>query len=107
MTSLWAELGNGYIVLNVQGNGSFGQVIKAYSVSLNKFVAIKFIKNAFDSVQIAKRIYREVAILRQLSQMEGNVHTTELLDVVVSQNKGLFLVMGYYEHDLEQIVKRK
>ena len=103
---IWKGLGSAYVLEKIQGVGSFGQVVKAKSIKDDQAVAIKYIENAFESVHSAKRVYREVAILRHLTQMSNNDHTTKLLDVIVPE-RGVFLVMSYVEQDLAQIFKEK
>ena len=54
-----------YVIEKIQGEGTFGQVVKAYpKTGMSKPVAIKYIKNAFKNVESCKRVYREIAILR-------------------------------------------
>lgn len=72
-------------------------------------MAIKYIEDAFDSIHSAKRVYREIAILRRLSAMENNIFTAKLLDVIIpevegrEQPPGIFLVMSHVNQDLAQI----
>lgn len=67
---VWNCVLSKYIIDKIQGEGTFGQVVKAYSRNANnKPVAIKYIKNAFESQESCKRVYREIAILRQLTKM--------------------------------------
>lgn len=67
----------------------------------NKTVAIKYISNAFEDIKNAKKVYREVAILRRLSSMENNIFTVKLLDIVLPWVKGkpmpsgIFLIMSH------------
>lgn len=64
-------------------------------------MAIKYIEDAFDSIHSAKRVYREIAILRRLSAMEDNIFTVKIVDVVIpevedrEQPPGIFLVMNH------------
>jgi len=72
-------------------------------------VAIKYIANAFDDIHNVKSVYREIAILRQLSAMDDNIFTVKLLDVIIPEAKddddslGVFLVMSHVNQDLSQI----
>ena len=72
-------------------------------------MAIKYIEDAFDSIHSAKRVYREIAILRRLSAMEDNIFTVKLIDVIIpevegrEQPPGIFLVMNHVNQDLAQI----
>ena len=85
---VWKCLENDFEFHRIQGQGSFGQVVKATMKSKNKTVAIKYIEDAFDSIHTAKRVYREIAILRRLSTMENNIFTCKLLDVIIPEEEG-------------------
>jgi serine/threonine protein kinase len=54
-------------------------------------------------------IVRELTILRKLSQMENNVFTTKLTDVILAGDPNnflsMFLVMDYVEQDLAHLMK--
>ena len=72
-------------------------------------MAIKYIANAFDDIHNVKSVYREIAILRQLTAMDDNIFTVKLLDVIIPEAKddddslGVFLVMSHVNQDLSQI----
>lgn len=80
--------------------------MKATQKSTSKTVAIKYIEDAFDSIHSAKRVYREIAILRRLTGMEDNIFTAKLLDVIIpevegrEQPPGIFLIMSHVNQDL-------
>jgi len=40
-----------YVLLSKKGEGTFSEVIKAQSIKTNKFIAIKCMKNHFDSIE--------------------------------------------------------
>lgn len=106
---VWKCLEDDYELLKIQGQGSFGQVVKAIMKSKKKTVAIKYIEDAFDSIHCTKRVYREIAILRRLSSMENNIFTCKLIDVIIPEQEdrdqpcGIFLVMNHVNQDLSQI----
>lgn len=50
-------------------------------------MAIKYIADAFDSIYTAKRVYREIAILRRLSSMDNNIFTCKLIDVIIPEQE--------------------
>ena len=72
-------------------------------------MAIKYIADAFDDIHNVKSVYREIAILRQLTAMDDNIFTVKLLDVIIPEAKddddslGVFLVMSHVNQDLSQI----
>ena len=81
----------------------------------NKFVAIKKIDCSFDDTHYMMYVLRELTLLRQLSEMEGNHFTNKLLDVVVPEEayedimrlKSLFFVMEYIPHDLTSVLAKE
>jgi len=106
---VWSHIAADYNFIKIQGQGSFGQVVKATQKSTSKTVAIKYIQDAFDNIHSCKRVFREIAILRRLTQMENNIFTVKLLDVIIPEENesqypdGIFLVMDYVNQDLGQI----
>lgn len=46
-------------------------------------VAVKIIKNVFGTDYQARKVLREVSLLRQLSEIPGNVFTTQLYHVII------------------------
>ena len=82
---IWQELDFRYELLNVIGEGSFGQVRKAKCRHNGSLVAIKLIRNAFANRYEAKKLLREVQILRKLSSNENNIYCSKLLDIVIAE----------------------
>jgi serine/threonine protein kinase len=102
LPAVWQTISKDYEFLKIQGQGSFGQVVKATQKSKNKTVAIKYIADAFENIHSVKRVYREIAILRRLSSMEDNIFTVKLLDVIIPEKdnkeenpEGIFLIMSH------------
>ena len=85
---MWECLTTDYELHKIQGQGSFGQVVKATIKAKNEIVAIKYIADAFDDVHSVKRVYREITILRHLSQMDNNIFTVKLIDVIIPEVHG-------------------
>lgn len=53
-----------------------------------------------------KRTLSEVMILRHLTEMKENVHTTKILDIIVSDDcSNIFIVMNYISNDLKHVLK--
>ena len=61
------KVGNSYTLIKEIGSGSFGDVVLAVHRVTGKRVAIKKIDELFTYVADAKRMLREVLILRQLA----------------------------------------
>lgn len=56
--------------------------MKARHRTSNKEVAIKQIGDAFDHQYSARKVLREIQILRKLTFMKNNVFTTKLYDIM-------------------------
>lgn len=69
------------------GEGSFGQVMKATHKKSGQEFAIKLVRNTFNDQYSARKIVREVGILRKLSKMKGNLFTTKLYDVIIGEKE--------------------
>lgn len=83
ISHMWQQLPDDYIMEDLIGEGSFGQVIRAKHVKSSKKVAIKLVQNIYEDDYNARKILREVQILRNLSHMKNNVFSTKLYDVIV------------------------
>jgi serine/threonine protein kinase len=56
-----------------------------------------------------KKVLREVQILRMLSEMENNVFTTKLIDIIIPSEKDsdtIFLVMDYMPFSLRNLLNK-
>ena len=89
-----------YRLISKKGEGTFSEVLKAQSIKNGKYLAIKCMKNHFDSIDQVNNL-REIQALRRLSP---NPHIIKLYEVLYDQPTGrLALVfelmdMNIYEH---------
>lgn len=99
------EVGPRYTLVRLLGHGSYGEVAEALDNVTGRRVAIKRIINVFENKTDARRIYREVYILRQLRH-HPNVVT--LLDVVLPRSyesfNDLYMVFEYVDTDLYKLI---
>jgi serine/threonine protein kinase len=72
-------VGEGYLLLKEIGKGSYGHVVLARHIGTGRNVAIKKVSNVFKNDQDAKRLLREIQILRQ---MERHRNVIKLYDVI-------------------------
>ena len=72
------RLGPRYRLMQILGHGSYGEVAKAYDNVTKKHVAVKRMRNVFDQNTDAKRIFREIHLLRRLH----HPHVIRLLDII-------------------------
>lgn len=94
-------VGGKYKFISKKGEGTFSEVIKAQT-STNKFVAIKRMKNHFDSIEQVNNL-REVQALKKLSPHPGII---KLLEVVFERSTGrLSLVFEIMEMNIYELIR--
>lgn len=79
----WKFLDSEYELLSILGEGTYGKVIKARHRQSGQECAIKHIKDVFFNIYEAKKILREIHILRKLTNDQSNLFSVKLLDVIV------------------------
>ena len=72
---------HGYKINEKIGEGSFGVVLSATRLEDNKQFAIKLYKEPFKTQYIARQTYREINLMRRLSEMKGNSFTPHIVDL--------------------------
>jgi len=86
--------------------------VKARHRESKQVVAIKQITCLDEDDQLYKAIIREVHILRKLSIIEENCHTTKLIDIIAPEDFSkeekpyLFLVMDFMPADLHHMLDK-
>ena len=114
--AVWQTICHRYQPITFLGEGTFGQVVKARDLKSGKLVAIKLIRNAFSSNYESRKLLREIMILRQLTQMEDNVFSPGLIDILIPAKKtataspktfdDVFLVMDCIDLNLNSIFSK-
>ena len=82
---IWQQMEGKYDLSKVIGQGSFGQVRRARCKTDGSLVAIKLIRNAFRNSYEAKKLLREVEILRNFSENKNNIYCTKLHEIVIAK----------------------
>lgn len=98
-----------YVNLSPCGDGSYGFVASALDTITGRTVAIKKIKDTFSDIIDAKRILREIKLLRQFNSHENIV---TILDIMTyppdtTDFQDIYIVTNLFESDLERIIRSK
>jgi mitogen-activated protein kinase 1/3 len=98
------EVGERYTLIRILGHGSYGEVAEAYDNVAQRRVAIKRILSIFDNETDARRICREIYILRQMH----HPNCISLLDVVAPRDfqsfEDLYLIFEYVDTDMYKLI---
>lgn len=93
---------NKYRLISKKGEGTFSEVLKAQSIKTEKHVAIKCMKNHFDSVDQVNNL-REIQALRRLA---GHPNIIKLHEVLYDEPTGrLALVFELMDMNLYEAIK--
>ncbi len=102
------EIDKRYSNLELIGRGAYGAVCSANDGVHKQKVAIKKIGNVFEDVTKAKRILREIKLLRHLN---GHENVIQIFDLMTSPNsqdfKDVYIVTTLFETDLNGIISSK
>lgn len=91
-----------YKLLGKKGEGTFSEVLKAQDIKSNKLVAIKCMRNHFDSVEQVNRL-REIQALRRLSPHPNII---KLHEVLYDRSTGrLALVFELMEMNIYELIR--
>jgi len=98
------NLSKRYECLEYLGHGSYGHVYGAYDKVEEEKVAIKRITGVFDDVMHAKRLLRELRILRELR----HGHIIQLKDILapsdINNFNELYIVFEFADTDLQKLI---
>jgi mitogen-activated protein kinase 1/3 len=101
------DLDSRYEPLKPIGYGSFGMVISANEVATGRKVAIKKIQRAFDDPLNAKRILREIMLMKRFN----HENIVSLIDMIPPSSKSpfedVYLVEDLMETDLHRVIYSK
>jgi renal tumor antigen len=91
-----------YRLVAKKGEGTFSEVLKAQCIKNGKYVAIKCMKNHFDSLDQVNNL-REIQALRRLSP---HAHIIKLLEVLYDQPTGrLALVFELMDMNIYELIR--
>jgi mitogen-activated protein kinase 1/3 len=103
------EVGSRYKLQRILGHGSYGEVAQAIDLKRKagqpEFVAIKRINGIFDQEIDAKRIYREMFILRRLRAHSCIIRLIDVISPASADSfNDLYLVFEYVDTDLYKLI---
>jgi serine/threonine protein kinase len=85
----WMPILRKYKLTKCLGKGAFGTVVGGVCLTTGQKVAIKLISD-IQTEQVtsyyARKILREILILRKLSEFDDNIFTNKLIDVILPEN---------------------
>ena len=97
-----------YHLIKPIGHGAYGVVVSAKDNKTGEMVAIKKVPRAFEDLVDAKRILREIKLLRHF-QHENVLSLVDILQPTgeFSEFEVVYMVMGLMETDLHRIIYSK
>ena len=103
----FASITGSYEIIQLLGTGSYGVVVKAQNKETKKIVAIKKFFSVYRDMVDAKRILREIAIIRKLNATK-HPNIIEIYDLIIPDQQKvneIFLVMEFCEMDLSKFIE--
>ena len=88
------------------GSGAYGVVASFRQQNTGEKVAVKKITNAFDDLIDAKRILREIKILRQLSH-DNIIRILDIFPPASPDFEDIYIVTDLMETDLHRVIYSK
>jgi len=99
------EVGADYECLRVLGKGGYGQVCEAIHKPSGKRVAIKRMDNIFCNRHHARRILREIVILRKLRHQ----YVIDLFDIIEPEDQdnfsSVYIVLELADRDMRKLIE--
>ena len=73
----------GYHIIEFLGKGSYGTVVRARNQQTGETHAIKLVEDLMKTEHHARHLYREIKIMRKLTELNKNIFTTKIEDVLL------------------------
>ena len=98
------EMEDKYELVKAVGNGAYGVVISVNDLSTGKMLAVKKIPDAFEDLIDAKRIVREIRLLRHFNH-DNIIRIVDLpVPPSISQFDDVYIVTDLMETDLHKVI---
>mgnify|MGYP000861776985 CR=1 FL=1 len=82
---MWGPVLKNYTINKYLGEGAFGTVVSATNNKTGQSVAIKMIKRVQADSYMARKVLRELIILRKLGQLDNNLFFTKVYDIILPE----------------------
>ena len=118
-SQIWMLIESKYDVIKMLGKGSYGQVALVRDLNTNEEFAVKYIDDVFYNAYEAKKVCREIQLMRYLSNHKENIYTVKLKDLVIppleQEQDGsakmlfneIFLVQEHFGKDIKTLIDDK
>lgn len=100
------EIADRYSPIEVVGVGSYGLVISATDSATGEAVAIKKVDGVFEDLTDAKRILREIRLMRRLEH-ENLLPLCDMEDPGSSTFDAIYMYSPLYEKDLSKVISSR
>lgn len=97
------EIADRYTPIQVVGVGAYGLVVSASDATTGEAVAIKKVDGVFDDLVDAKRILREIRLMRRLNH-ENLLPLSDMEDPESDAFDAIYLYSPLYEKDLAKVI---
>ena len=100
------EVDRRYVDLKPIGSGSYGMVASAFDTVTGQKVAIKKISDMFADLVDAKRILREIKLLRHFDGHENIIAIRDIITVppATTDFRDVYIITNLMESDLDRII---
>lgn len=96
-----------YRIIKPIGSGAYGIVVSAEDVTNGRRVAVKAMKNAFSDLVDARRILREVKLMRFFGAHENLVTLYDMEEPTSSTFEDVYVITELMETDLHRIINSR
>ena len=95
-----------YELIRPVGHGAFGVVVSALDKDSGEKVAIKKISRVFADAMDAKRILREILLMRRLGDHENVIRILDIIPPPITADEfdDIYIVQDLMETDLHRII---
>lgn len=94
-----------YLLLMPIGQGSYGLVYSAFNLLTLQIVAVKKIANALENISDARKVLREIAILKKIKH--PNIIALKEVSMASEHSKDVYMYYELMDTDLKKLIRWK